>query len=198
MFASYNVFSQLNTTIIISSSSSRSLYIIIMLCAQFLSHFHADVHLHVIHGRTKKTRAACSSAQLPAVAAISCCRVQFFWCDVKCLGTCCVFSGGFSLIPTSNWQSWNLWLLISLLPRVLCSLFLCLQLQMKALCFFLFFPLWPSFSFLSASKQRSTSWQAEEFSDNIKKQIRQSGRWLSRGHVNQGRTDREKAWWGCG
>lgn len=72
------------------------------------------------------------------------------------------------------------------------SSFSFLQLEIKAFCFVLLF------LYGLLSKQWPTGWQAADFSDNMKAQIRRSGMRPSRRRVKcQGRIDREKTWWRC-
>lgn len=123
-----------------------------------------------------------SSSQLSAVAAISCCQVQFFWCDGKCLGTCCVFSRvHFSDYHLSLAQLKAVALTCSPTPRSLQSMSLCLQLEMKEFHFFPLVPLWPPSSLLSGIQPQSSDPQRGlgnfHQHERANKAVRQRGGW---------------------
>lgn len=136
---------------------------------------HADVHLHVICRENM-----CCMLFCPA----SCCSSHqllpgtVFLVLWKVFGNLlCVFWVLFSdshlklaeLKPKASNSSST--------PCALQSLFLCFQLEMKALCFFLYFPLWPPFSFLSGIQPQSsdpqTGWRISQQHEGANKAVRE-------------------------
>lgn len=144
---------------------------------------HMDVHIYVMcRGKEKHiccmlfctASYCCRHQSLPGTVPLV--RWKVFW------SLLCVFSVNFSdshlklaeLKPVASNSSST--------PGSPQSLLLCLQLEMKEVCFLRLFPLRPPFSFLSGTRlQNSDPTEGPaQFSDNMKEQIRQS---FSRGRA---------------
>lgn len=140
-----------------AQDDSRSLYICIRLCVLLYHILHMDVHIYVMC-RGKEKNICC----MPFCTAPYCCRHQSLPGTVplvrwKVFGSLlCVFSVHFSdshlklaeLKPVASNSSSTLGF-----PQFL---LLCLQLEMKEVCFLRLFPLKPPFSFLSGTRLQSS------------------------------------------